>query len=168
MYTTDLRTAREKASDAAKEKASRKVVDDPALLEAFQARIDNDEVIEAKDLMPEAYRATLTRQISQHAHSEIVGMLPEGNWIGRAPTLRRQDPVEGTRMLRHVRLMLPISDDGRSVSKVLVGIHPLWRRRFPTFLAPDSHDASYDALHPAPRAASTDTLIRAEPLRLVV
>ncbi len=90
MYTTDLRTARERASDAAREKASRKVADDPALLEAFQARIDNDEVIEAKDLMPEAYRATLTRQISQHAHSEIVGMLPEGNWIGRAPTLRRK------------------------------------------------------------------------------
>jgi hypothetical protein len=86
----------------------------------------------------------------------------------RAPTLRRQDPVEGTRMLRHVRLMLPISEDGRQVSKVLVGIHPLWRRRFPTFLAPDLHDASYDALHPVPRAVSTEPLFGAEPLRLVV
>jgi acyl-CoA synthetase (AMP-forming)/AMP-acid ligase II len=46
------------------------------------------EVIEPKDWMPEAYRKTLVRQISQHAHSEIVGMLPEGNWITRAPTLR--------------------------------------------------------------------------------
>ena len=86
----------------------------------------------------------------------------------RAPTLRHQDPVEGTRMLQHVRLMLPISEDGRSVSKVLVGIHPLWRQRFPTFLAPDSHDASYDALRPAPRASSSDTLFGAERLRLVV
>ncbi|HEV2286101.1 MAG TPA: 1,2-phenylacetyl-CoA epoxidase subunit PaaA [Steroidobacteraceae bacterium] len=56
----------------------------------FQARIDADEKIEPKDWMPEAYRQTLIRQISQHAHSEIVGMLPEGNWITRAPTLRRK------------------------------------------------------------------------------
>lgn len=55
---------------------------------AFQARIDADEKIEAKDWMPDAYRKTLIRQISQHAHSEIVGMLPEGNWITRAPSLR--------------------------------------------------------------------------------
>ena len=54
----------------------------------FQARIDADEKIEAKDWMPDAYRKTLIRQISQHAHSEIVGMLPEGNWITRAPSLR--------------------------------------------------------------------------------
>lgn len=57
---------------------------------AFQARIDADEKIEPKDWMPEAYRRTLIRQISQHAHSEIVGMLPEGNWITRAPNLRRK------------------------------------------------------------------------------
>ncbi len=56
----------------------------------FQARVDSDERIEPKDWMPEAYRQTLIRQISQHAHSEIVGMLPEGNWITRAPTLRRK------------------------------------------------------------------------------
>jgi ring-1,2-phenylacetyl-CoA epoxidase subunit PaaA len=56
----------------------------------FQSRIDADEKIEPKDWMPEAYRQTLIRQISQHAHSEIVGMLPEGNWITRAPTLRRK------------------------------------------------------------------------------
>ena len=56
----------------------------------FQARIDADEKIEPKDWMPDAYRKTLIRQISQHAHSEIVGMLPEGNWIGRAPSLRRK------------------------------------------------------------------------------
>ena len=56
----------------------------------FQARVDQDERIEPKDWMPEAYRQTLIRQISQHAHSEIVGMLPEGNWITRAPSLRRK------------------------------------------------------------------------------
>ena len=56
----------------------------------FQTRIDQEEKIEPKDWMPEAYRQTLIRQISQHAHSEIVGMLPEGNWISRAPTLKRK------------------------------------------------------------------------------
>lgn len=56
----------------------------------FQEKIDKEERIEAKDWMPEAYRKTLIRQISQHAHSEIVGMLPEGNWITRAPSLKRK------------------------------------------------------------------------------
>ena len=58
--------------------------------QAFQDRIDADERIEPKDWMPEGYRKTLIRQISQHAHSEIVGQLPEGNWITRAPTLERK------------------------------------------------------------------------------
>ena len=62
----------------------------PEKLEAFQARIDAEEKIEAKDWMPEAYRRTLVRQISQHAHSEIIGMQPEGNWLTRAPTLKRK------------------------------------------------------------------------------
>ena len=62
----------------------------PEFLAAFQARIDADEKIEPNDPMPAAYRKTLLRQIGQHAHSEIVGMLPEGNWITRAPTLRRK------------------------------------------------------------------------------
>jgi ring-1,2-phenylacetyl-CoA epoxidase subunit PaaA len=57
---------------------------------AFQARIDRGEKIEPKDWMPDGYRRTLIRQISQHAHSEVVGQLPEGNWIGRAPTLMRK------------------------------------------------------------------------------
>ena len=60
------------------------------LEEIFEARIARDEKIEAKDWMPEKYRKTHIRQISQHAHSEIVGMLPEGNWISRAPSLRRK------------------------------------------------------------------------------
>ena len=62
-----------------------------AQLEArFEARIDEGAFIEAKDWMPEHYRKTLVRQISQHAHSECVGMLPEGNWVTRAPTLKRK------------------------------------------------------------------------------
>jgi ring-1,2-phenylacetyl-CoA epoxidase subunit PaaA len=65
-------------------------VEDAARATAFQARIDADDRIEPNDWMPAAYRKTLTRQISQHAHSEIVGMLPEGNWITRAPSLRRK------------------------------------------------------------------------------
>jgi len=61
-----------------------------AQLDAFQSRIDDEEKIEPKDWMPEAYRRTLIRQISQHAHSEIIGMQPEGNWLTRAPTLKRK------------------------------------------------------------------------------
>jgi ring-1,2-phenylacetyl-CoA epoxidase subunit PaaA len=59
-------------------------------LAAFQAKIDTGDTIEPRDWMPEGYRKTLIRQISQHAHSEIVGQLPEANWITRAPTLRRK------------------------------------------------------------------------------
>jgi ring-1,2-phenylacetyl-CoA epoxidase subunit PaaA len=58
--------------------------------ELFQKKVDKEIRIEPKDWMPEQYRKTLIRQISQHAHSEIVGMLPEGNWITRAPSLRRK------------------------------------------------------------------------------
>ncbi|MFN2325894.1 MAG: 1,2-phenylacetyl-CoA epoxidase subunit PaaA [Gemmatimonadales bacterium] len=64
--------------------------DDPALVEAFEARIAAGESIEPKDWMPERYRKQLIRMMSQHAHSEIVGMLPEGNWITRAPSMRRK------------------------------------------------------------------------------
>jgi ring-1,2-phenylacetyl-CoA epoxidase subunit PaaA len=59
-------------------------------LAAFQGRIDAGDTIEARDWMPEGYRKTLIRQISQHAHSEIVGQLPEANWITRAPSLQRK------------------------------------------------------------------------------
>ena len=64
--------------------------DDPARQAEFEARIARDEVIEPKDWMPERYRKQLIRMMSQHAHSEVVGMLPEGNWITRAPSLRRK------------------------------------------------------------------------------
>ncbi|MBA3676542.1 MAG: 1,2-phenylacetyl-CoA epoxidase subunit A [Sphingosinicella sp.] len=79
MYTAELQKTARIAS-----------TEDPDKLAAFEARVAADEFIEPKDWMPEAYRRTLTRQISQHAHSEIVGMLPEGNWISRAPSLRRK------------------------------------------------------------------------------
>jgi ring-1,2-phenylacetyl-CoA epoxidase subunit PaaA len=65
--------------------------DDTADLERhFQSRLDADETIEPRDWMPERYRKQLVRMMSQHAHSEVVGMLPEGNWITRAPSLRRK------------------------------------------------------------------------------
>ena len=79
MYTQSLNQA-----DASR------AVEAPGLAARFQARIDAEERIEANDWMPEGYRRTLVRQISQHAHSEIIGMLPEGNWLTRAPSLRRK------------------------------------------------------------------------------
>ncbi len=83
MYTQGL-------DQAGKHDTESNVAETTAQLEAFQARIDADEKIEAKDWMPEAYRRTLIRQISQHAHSEIIGMQPEGNWLTRAPSLKRK------------------------------------------------------------------------------
>ena len=67
----------------------------------FQAKVDAEIKIEPKDWMPEKYRKTLVRQISQHAHSEIIGMLPEGNWITRAPSLRRK-----------IALLAKVQDEG--------------------------------------------------------
>ena len=72
------------------QKAGEKPAENPEYQAEFDAKLAHGEFIEAKDWMPEAYRKTLIRQISQHAHSEIVGMLPEGNWITRAPTLKRK------------------------------------------------------------------------------
>ncbi|MBT6439569.1 MAG: 1,2-phenylacetyl-CoA epoxidase subunit A, partial [Flavobacteriales bacterium] len=63
-------------------------MEDEKRLEAFQLRIDNGDKIEPKDWMPDGYRQHLIRQISQHAHSEVIGMQPEGNWITRAPSIR--------------------------------------------------------------------------------
>ena len=91
MYTQSMDTLspEEVKLEAAARKALRSAQDLQAE-QAFEARIDAGDFIEAKDWMPEHYRKTLVRQISQHAHSEIVGMLPEGNWISRAPTLKRK------------------------------------------------------------------------------
>ena len=80
MYTQALNTR----------EAGPVAVEDAGKLARFDERVAAEERIEANDWMPAAYRRTLVRQISQHAHSEIVGMLPEGNWITRAPSLRRK------------------------------------------------------------------------------
>ncbi|MDN5937868.1 MAG: 1,2-phenylacetyl-CoA epoxidase subunit A [Salinisphaera sp.] len=81
MYAQNVETGVEKL---------RSVAELPPEERGFQERIDDDIRIEPKDWMPDAYRKTLVRQISQHAHSELVGQLPEGNWITRAPSLRRK------------------------------------------------------------------------------
>lgn len=87
MYTQAMDTMGKEAGDGGKAVRS---ADEMRLQQRFDERIDAGEFIEAKDWMPDNYRKTLLRQISQHAHSEIVGMLPEGNWISRAPTLKRK------------------------------------------------------------------------------
>src|ERR1700739_3038561 len=89
MYTTELKDSKQK-DGSQKPGATPLSAEDPEKLAAFDARVAADDFIEPKDWMPDAYRKTLVRQISQHAHSEIVGMLPEGNWITRAPSLRRK------------------------------------------------------------------------------
>ncbi|QYY31401.1 1,2-phenylacetyl-CoA epoxidase subunit A [Cupriavidus pinatubonensis] len=83
MYTQSLDLPGNPASVTA-------AADDASRQAAFDARMAADSKIEPQDWMPQAYRKTLVRQISQHAHSEIVGMLPEGNWISRAPSLKRK------------------------------------------------------------------------------
>src|SRR4029078_4048158 len=87
MYTQAMDTMGKDRDDVPK---AIRPADEVARQAAFDARIDAGDFIEAKDWMPEHYRKTLVRQISQHAHSEIVTMLPGGNWISRAPTLKRK------------------------------------------------------------------------------
>ena len=87
MYTQAMDTMGKDADGAKKVIRS---AEEMRLQERFDVHIDAGDFIEAKDWMPDNYRKTLVRQISQHAHSEIVGMLPEGNWISRAPTLKRK------------------------------------------------------------------------------
>jgi ring-1,2-phenylacetyl-CoA epoxidase subunit PaaA len=84
MYTQAMDTAPKEERKAVRS------LEEAELERRFDAKIDDGGFIEAKDWMPEHYRKTLVRQISQHAHSEIVGMLPEANWVTRAPTLKRK------------------------------------------------------------------------------
>ncbi|MCU7371321.1 1,2-phenylacetyl-CoA epoxidase subunit A [Paucibacter sp. O1-1] len=86
MYTQAMSVGPQDAPSSSKIKSAEEMQREAT----FEARIDAGDFIEAKDWMPDHYRKTLVRQISQHAHSEIVGMLPEGNWITRAPTLKRK------------------------------------------------------------------------------
>ena len=87
MYTQSFNVPDTPGLKAVPEKVP---AENPELLARFDARIEADGKIEPQDWMPEGYRKTLVRQISQHAHSEVVGMLPEGNWISRAPSLKRK------------------------------------------------------------------------------
>ena len=87
MYTQSLNV---QDSASLKSVPQATTLENPEAQARFDARIDADGKIEPQDWMPVAYRKTLLRQISQHAHSEIVGMLPEGNWISRAPSLKRK------------------------------------------------------------------------------
>ena len=91
MYTQSFSVPDDSDAKGAAKAPARALSADEAEHQArFDARIDQDARIEPRDWMPAAYRKTLVRQISQHAHSEIVGMLPEGNWICRAPSLKRK------------------------------------------------------------------------------
>ncbi|CAM5794856.1 1,2-phenylacetyl-CoA epoxidase subunit PaaA [Ottowia pentelensis] len=92
MYTQSFSVPDDSDAKPGAPKAAVQAVpaEDAAHQARFDARIDADGRIEPRDWMPAAYRKTLVRQISQHAHSEIVGMLPEGNWISRAPSLKRK------------------------------------------------------------------------------
>jgi ring-1,2-phenylacetyl-CoA epoxidase subunit PaaA len=123
MYTQAMDTMPKDGGDAGKSVRS---ADEVRLQERFDARIDAGEFIEAKDWMPDHYRKTLVRQISQHAHSEIVGMLPEGNWITRAPTLKRK-----------AILLAKVQDEGG---------HGLYLYAAAETLG-TSRDEMYDALH---------------------
>ncbi len=87
MYTQAIDVPNQQPEDSKRGPAP---LENAAYQAEFDAKLARGDFIEAKDWMPEAYRKTLIRQISQHAHSEIVGMLPEGNWITRAPTLKRK------------------------------------------------------------------------------
>ncbi|MEJ2291083.1 MAG: 1,2-phenylacetyl-CoA epoxidase subunit A [Deinococcales bacterium] len=99
--------------------AAAPAADEQQRLDAFEARIANGEKIEPGDWMPDAYRKQLVRMISQHAHSEVVGMLPEGAWITRAPSLRRkliliakvQDEAGHGQYLYHAAETLGVSRD---------------------------------------------------------
>jgi ring-1,2-phenylacetyl-CoA epoxidase subunit PaaA len=91
MYTQAMDTMGKEGGDKSPQTSAASMDPREAVLQQrFDERIDAGDFIEAKDWMPDHYRKTLVRQISQHAHSEIVGMLPEGNWITRAPTLKRK------------------------------------------------------------------------------
>ena len=87
MYTQSMDTQSEMRGQVEKTLAAADMGPDER---RFQATVDAEGKIEPRDWMPEAYRKTLLRQISQHAHSEIIGMFPEGNWISRAPSLKRK------------------------------------------------------------------------------
>jgi ring-1,2-phenylacetyl-CoA epoxidase subunit PaaA len=90
MYGNDFSATQRTSDSSADSSRDRGEELSPELLEEFERTLDGDGRIEPRDAMPDGYRKTLIRQIAQHAHSEIIGMQPEGNWITRAPSLRRK------------------------------------------------------------------------------
>ena len=104
----------------------------------FQDKIDKDIRIEPRDWMPDNYRQTLIRQISQHAHSEIVGMLPEGNWITRAPSLKRK-----------LALLAKVQDEAGHGLYLYSAAETLGAER----------DNMFEELHSIPRYVSTKTIL---------
>ena len=110
----------------------------------FQDKIDKDIRIEPRDWMPDNYRQTLIRQISQHAHSEIVGMLPEGNWITRAPSLKRK-----------LALLAKVQDEAGHGLYLYSAAETLGAER----------DHMFEELHSIPRYVSTKTILIVQPLQ---
>ena len=112
---------------------------------AFQQKIDAGIKVEPKDWMPEAYRKTLVRQISQHAHSEYVGMLPEGNWISRAPTLKRK-----------AILMAKVQDEAGHALYLYSAVETLGVTRDQTYLDLLSGKAKYSSIFNYPTLTWAD------------
>lgn len=143
MYTQAMDTMGKDAGDG-KQKAVRSA-EEMRLKERFDAHIDAGEFIEAKDWMPEHYRKTLVRQISQHAHSEIVGMLPEGNWISRAPTLKRK-----------AILLAKVQDEGGHGLYLYAAAETLGTSRDQMFEALHSGKAKYSSIFNYPTLTWAD------------
>ena len=112
---------------------------------AFQERLDAGIKVEPKDWMPAAYRKTLVRQISQHAHSEYVGMLPEGNWITRAPTLKRK-----------AILMAKVQDEAGHALYLYSAVETLGVTRDQTYLDLLSGKAKYSSIFNYPTLTWAD------------
>ena len=140
MYTQAMDTmAKDEAPKALRS------AEEVQLQERFDARIDAGDFIEAKDWMPEHYRKTLVRQISQHAHSEIVGMLPEGNWITRAPTLKRK-----------AILLAKVQDEGGHGLYLYAAAETLGTSRDQLFDALHSGKAKYSSIFNYPTLSWAD------------
>ena len=139
MYTQAMDTA------PAEQRQAVRSADETQLEARFEARIADGEFIEGKDWMPEHYRKTLVRQISQHAHSEIVGMLPEGNWATRAPTLKRK-----------AILLAKIQDEGGHGLYLYAAAETLGTSRDQMFDALHSGRAKYSSIFNYPTLSWAD------------
>ena len=139
MYTQAMDTAPKE------ERRAVRSLEEAELERRFEARIDDGGFIEAKDWMPEHYRKTLLRQISQHAHSEIVGMLPEGNWVTRAPTLKRK-----------AILLAKIQDEGGHGLYLYAAAETLGTSRDQMFDALHSGRAKYSSIFNYPTLSWAD------------